>query len=189
MNKLSWSNFVFVSLILVFSVINYYRYSFEPVHGETLGFKLFSITVLPYLNMFLFGVFLQKNIYIVAKFLANKVFYWLVFYFLSILVTEHLGIRNSGNGINPVSALLLTFVVISAAYSFTDKFSSVLKGNDISYGIYIYHMIFVNFFLSINAFSPEISVVLVVLLTTFVAFLSWWFLEKPMLSLKSVKLR
>ncbi|GAB7219892.1 hypothetical protein VcTj87_17130 [Vibrio comitans] len=150
---------------------------------------MFSVTVIPYLNMFLFGVFLQKNIYIVDKFLANKVLYWLVLYVVSILVTESLGIRNGGNSINPVSALLLTFVVISAAYSYTDKFSSILKGNDISYGIYIYHMIFVNFFLSINVFSAEISVALVVSLTTFIAFLSWRILEKPMLSLKSVKFR
>jgi peptidoglycan/LPS O-acetylase OafA/YrhL len=189
MNKLRWNNFVFAFFLVLFSVINFTTYLFNPVYGEVLAFKLFSVTVIPYLNMFLFGVFLQKNIYIVEKFLANKVFFWLGVYVISILVTENMGILNSGNSINPVSALLLTLVVISAAYSYVDKFNGILKGNDISYGVYIYHMIFVNFLLSVNVFGPEINVALVVLLTTVVAFLSWRFLEKPMLSMKAVKFR
>lgn len=189
MNKLSWNNWVCAFVIVFFSVVNYYTYQFQPVYGDVFVFKLFAVTVIPYLNMFLFGVLLQKNLYIVEKFLANKVFFWLCLYMFSIVITEFFGVRNTGNSIHPVSALTLTLLVISAAYSHVGKFSHLLKGNDISYGIYIYHMIFVNFFLSLNAFSSELNVALVVLSSTLVATLSWRFLEKPMLSLKTIKLR
>lgn len=188
MNKLRWSYLVFVSFIVIFSVVNYYRYHYQPVYGDILFFKLFSITVIPYLNMFLFGVLLQKNLHFVKNFLANKVFVWLGIYAFSIIFTEIVGIRNSGNAINPVSAFMLTLLVISAAYSYVDKFSNFLNGNDISYGIYIYHMLFVNFFLSLNLFSSMLNAALVVLITTLVATLSWRFLEKPALSLKTVKI-
>lgn len=188
MNKFRWNKFFFVLLIVIFSIVNYYMYSLQPVYGDALVFKLFGITVIPYLNMFLFGILLQKNMWFVERFLAKKVIYWLGFYVGTIFITELLGWRNQGNAINPISALLLSLVVISAAYSYVKKFSHILKGNDISYGIYIYHMVVVNFLLSVNIFNAEVNVVLTVLISTLIAFLSWKFLEKPMLSLKKVKL-
>ncbi|WP_052125177.1 acyltransferase family protein [Vibrio sinaloensis] len=189
MNKLRWSNLIFSCVIVLFSVINYYKYQYQVAYGESLFFKLFAVTVIPYLNMFLFGVLLQKNLHLVERFLANKVFVWLGFYVLSIVLTEIVGARNAGNAINPASAFMLTLLIISAAYSHVDKFSNILKGNDISYGVYIYHMIFINLLLSLNLFSSMINAALVILVTTIVATLSWRFLEKPALSLKTVKLR
>ncbi|MGL5758851.1 acyltransferase family protein [Plesiomonas sp.] len=189
LNKVRWNNLVFISLVIALSIINHLRYSLQNEYGDILTFKLFSVTVIPYLNMFLFGVFLQRNICIVSRFLSNKFLYWLALYIVSIFITERLGMRNAGNAINPISALLLTLVVISAAYSYTGKLSNILKGNDISYGIYIYHMVFINFILSANIFSSEVSVVIAMLLTTTTAFLSWRLLEKPMLSFKSVRFR
>ncbi|NLS12473.1 acyltransferase [Vibrio sp. SM6] len=189
MRKCNWSNIILFSFVILFSVINYLRYYFQPVLGDILIFKLFSVTIIPYLNMFLFGVVLQKNMWFVERFLANKVLHWLMVYLVIVFATGYFGITNQGNAINPISAFFLSLLVISAAYSYVNKFGNVLKGNDISYGIYIYHMIAINFLLSINMFTPATNVVITILSVTVVAILSWKYLEQPMLSLKSDKMK
>ena len=62
--------------------------------------------------------------------------------------------------------LLLGVLTISAAFSVT-SLAKILHGNDISYGIYIYHMLVVN-----------------VVVTVIISTISWEFIEKKALLLK-----
>lgn len=189
MHRFYWNKFLFLFIIIIFSLINFYKYQMALNDNNFLVFKLFSVTVIPYFNMFLLGVFFQRNIQFVERYLENKFPYWFLFYIGSVVFSEFVGISNSGNSINPISALILSLMVISAAYSCVDLFGNILGGHDISYGIYIYHMVVINFLLHVDFFNDGINVFFTVVITIFVSFLSWMLLEKPMLSLKRVKSR
>ena len=153
--------------------------------------KLFGVTVAPYLYLFLIGVLLQRNRRLVARCLRDKPHYWLIVYVVSGIVLQRFGLTVTGNTINPMSAVLLALLVVSFAYSYSGRLAHVLKGNDISYGIYIYHMVIVNVMVSLGA-TRRISVFMVgYVVLILVAFLSWRYVERPALRLKaySVKLR
>ena len=139
--------------------------------------------------MFLLGLFLQKNLKFVAKYLKGKALLILLIYIIWVLISHLLHIRYLGNYLNPISALILGALTISFAYSYEDRFSKVLRGNDISYGVYIYHMVVVNALLHISRFSPLGNLLVMFLLTISISFLSWKLVEKPALALKKTSLR
>ncbi len=75
-------------------------------------------------------------------------------------------------------------LVFSCAYSNPGLAMRTTKGNDFSYGIYIYHMPVVNFLIYLG-FSGSIFWSLVALVVTvIIAVLSWFYIEKPCLKLK-----
>ena len=67
------------------------------------------------------------------------------------------------------------------------KLNYLLKGNDISYGLYIYHMPILNVFVTLGLMH-EINYLYIVLITAFaLALLSWVLIEKKALQLKENK--
>lgn len=80
-------------------------------------------------------------------------------------------------------------MAISLAYSFRSRLSNLLNGYDISYGVYIYHMIFVNVLVELEVFSPQTNIVIMMSLTILFAIFSWVIIEKPSLSLKRKTLK
>jgi len=89
-----------------------------------------------------------------------------------------------GNGINTILYLFLAIVIFSFAYSYTTLSDNVLRGNDISYGIYIYHIPVVNLFMYYGYVSNLIFVFSVLSLTILMAWLSWIIIEKNSIKLK-----
>jgi len=75
-------------------------------------------------------------------------------------------------------------VVIALAYSGRDISHKLLHGNDISYGVYLYHMPVVNVFLETGFKGVNITVLFVVLITLALSVLSWKIVEQPSLRLK-----
>jgi peptidoglycan/LPS O-acetylase OafA/YrhL len=63
----------------------------------------------------------------------------------------------------------------------------MVQGNDLSYGIYIFHMPIFNFYLAMGLMINTVTFLAVCLSVVFVAFLSWKYVEKPALKLKKVK--
>jgi peptidoglycan/LPS O-acetylase OafA/YrhL len=63
-----------------------------------------------------------------------------------------------------------------------------LNKNDISYGIYLYHMPVVNFLIYNNISRSYFSFALCLILTVLLAIISWKVIEKPFLSLKKISL-
>jgi len=89
-----------------------------------------------------------------------------------------------GNNINPVIFIFLVALIFSSAYSFTNLSNRLLKGNDISYGTYIYHMPVINFMLY-HGFTEDFKYALYVFFITIVlALISWSLIEKKSLALK-----
>lgn len=100
------------------------------------------------------------------------------------LIAYKLGINYAGNYMNLVSAILLGFITISFAYWKVDVFSNILKNNDMSYGVYIYHMVVVHALITVGLDNPTLNVILTIVITSIFAFLSWKLVENPILNLK-----
>jgi peptidoglycan/LPS O-acetylase OafA/YrhL len=67
-------------------------------------------------------------------------------------------------------------------------FENFLNKNDISYGIYLYHMPIVNFLIYNNVYGSLFSFTICLSLTLLLAIISWKVIEKPFLSLKKMSL-
>ena len=94
---------------------------------------------------------------------------------------------GGGNRIGALNYLALCALVLSAAYSYRSVSDRILARNDLSYGTYIAHMIVINVMVQLGIFGlPGFTVTLVAVAA--IAALSWFFLEKPMLSRRKAAL-
>jgi peptidoglycan/LPS O-acetylase OafA/YrhL len=93
-----------------------------------------------------------------------------------------------GNKINFIGYLLLSALTIKIAFTKPHLSDTYLKRNDISYGIYIYHMPITNF-LIYNNFYGFVGFVIALFATITMSYMSWRLIEKPSLGLKKVALR
>ena len=126
----------------------------------------------------------------IIPFLAGKGGYFLLIYIaLSILGFK----MNYTIGVyNPHSYafflyLLLTICIFSLAYTKPMFTKNTIGKTDISYGLYIYHLLILRTFVEFNLTSFN-YMILGILLCFIVAYLSWNFIEKKALKLKSKSL-
>ncbi|QYJ72801.1 acyltransferase [Shewanella sp. FJAT-51649] len=82
---------------------------------------------------------------------------------------------------------LAQMTVICFLFIFTKKLFDYSRIGDISYGVYIFHFPIIQLFVYFNLndyIGPYLFVVAVYFTVYFISYLSWWFVEKPSLSLK-----
>lgn len=79
--------------------------------------------------------------------------------------------------------LLLSVVTIGCAYTLPALSQSILHGNDVSYGVYIYHMPIGNLFIYYHLNSVSLTLIAAAAALA-IATLSWILVEKPALGLK-----
>ena len=159
-------------------------------YGEdTMIYKMGGVTILPYLYNFLMGVLAYIFWDKIKGWVTNKFLIWFSIYLLYIVVFgNYLGYNlNSYFIYNPFHLLtnvILSFVVLSAAFTSNSWSKKLLKGNDISYGIYIYHMLIINFLVQRNYIGSGMYMLYTYIAVIVISFLSWKFIEKPALNLK-----
>ncbi len=172
-----------IILIIIFAFINIQFSSFgnsNDFGNQTIVYKLLFVSFLPWFYMFLIGIFIQENfdkfkILYEMKFI-NKLFYSTIVLFL-----------YNSYGMNPITFFLFITVIFILVYSFKNLSYKMLKGNDYSYGIYIYHAVIVNYFVYMEYLKEVKYLMYIIVLSFFFAAFSWHILEKPILSLKKVK--
>ncbi|TCV10499.1 hypothetical protein EDC17_103231 [Sphingobacterium alimentarium] len=81
------------------------------------------------------------------------------------------------------STFLLLGTTISIAYTNVPQ-KKFFNGNDLSYGMYLFHMPIVNLAMYLGFYDNYWVLVVVFVFTFFISFLSWKFIEKPALNLK-----
>jgi peptidoglycan/LPS O-acetylase OafA/YrhL len=150
---------------------------------ESVFVKLARVNVLPYLYCFLVGAILYMYWDRIKKFVAGKAILWLVIFIGFCLAV---GIHPSyyPKNIEMVSNILLSVLTISLAYTLPSM-GNILKGNDISYGTYIYHMLVINSFVSMGYMGETKYLFSAIVLTTVISLISWFFVEKKALALKT----
>lgn len=140
---------------------------------------IFSVTLLPHLYMFMVGIILQKLKLYEHSAIFGKGLLWIVIYLaFSFLIIDFPLKLQLGN-------ILLAVSIVSMAYSSPLLATRALKGRDISYGVYLYHMVFINIFVELGLTNNEPIFLLATILTFLTALLSWIFIEKPTLSRKT----
>lgn len=177
-------NIVLIALICIFLIFNVLYYKLKGSYAENIFLKLYGVSFLPWFYMFLVGVYFQKNFEWIHRLLSGNFLVILMFYLFVVYISvSYLNFRL-GNGIHPVLYVLLAMLTFSFAYSFSFLSNKILQRNDISYGVYIYHIPVINLFIYFGFVSNTISVIFALLATFILATMSWFLVEKPSLKLK-----
>jgi len=176
------TNYWFYGLFSLFVILNcLYNYS----NFNYVITKLLRYSFIPHFYLFLMGVVLQRLRIYKSTVIYNKALYWVIGYLLFSLTLP--------NFINPVLFLLiknlfLAFTILSLAYTLPNTALKLLRTNDISYGIYIYHGLIITVLVQEKMVSYE-NLFFIIGLTYIVAYLSWVFIEKPFIKRKEKTIR
>jgi peptidoglycan/LPS O-acetylase OafA/YrhL len=154
--------------------------------ARTIASKLAQVSLLPWLGFFLVGTVVRCHWPTLEWLLRGRLHSWLVIYVVAGFFLGQAGLSITGNAINTISALLLAGVVLAAAHTHPSLSDRLLGGNDISYGLYLYHGPFMNAALAMQlSLAPVVSAALVIVVSLFAATLSWRLVERPALALKA----
>ncbi|MBD1393320.1 acyltransferase family protein [Mucilaginibacter glaciei] len=145
--------------------------------------KLITYSFVPHFYLFLAGVILQRIQLYKQKLIRGKALYWIIIYAVYSLT---LSTTIEITAFTLIKNIILAFSVISLAYSKPLLAKKLLGGNDISYGIYIYHGLILTVMI-----QEKITINLpVLILTTYAAAcLSWVLVERPFLKRKERTIR
>tara|TARA_R110000744_G_scaffold115753_4_gene216576 strand:- start:923 stop:2002 length:1080 start_codon:yes stop_codon:yes gene_type:complete len=183
-NKIN-QNFVLLALgVISLGIGNFVTANMDP---ETTSYKLLFVSLIPYLYNFIIGILIYTNWKQLKKIIVNKALIWLSIYIVYTLIFYYgMNLYEGGyvpNAFGLISNVILSFLIISIAYS-KPNISQIVKDYDISYGVYIYHMLVVNSLVELKIESG-LSFFLSFVITIILATLSWIYIEKPALKLKS----
>ncbi len=145
--------------------------------------KLQGVTPLPHLYMFLLGVLAQRNIERLLPILENRAMLWLASFSAFMLAFNPWGREALSASVISVFAgrLLLAMTVLSFAFSWRSLSERLLRGNDISYGVYLYHGLAINALVEAGWTGRTWHFGLVALVTVVLAEISWRLIERPVL--------
>lgn len=136
--------------------------------------KYLNITFLPWIYYFLVGVLVYRNFGIIKYIKSNYFFLLVPIYFL---LYRYFSINNLGGGnyINIICFFLLSIIILKISFGmkkYNIKF-------DISYGIYLYHMTFLNFLYYIFGAQYYFSPYLIIIFTLIFSYFSFKYVEVP----------
>tara|TARA_B100000963_G_scaffold87142_1_gene74731 strand:- start:2428 stop:3468 length:1041 start_codon:yes stop_codon:yes gene_type:complete len=173
-------------LILFFFLVLFNAINTQFNLRENIIEKLISVSFIPWLYMFILGALtykFQRIVYYISKtpFVLLLAVYIFILYFTN-------GKLEAGNTINFIAYLSLISIVIKLAIYKPNLSDDLIKRNDISYGIYIYHMPVVNFVIYYG-YKGGNALALTLVCTFLIALFSWFLIEKPSLKIKKNQLR
>ena len=175
-------NYFIAGLLVVFILINvYYQlHHFSPVQK-----KLIDYSFVPHFYLFLSGVLLQRLKLYNSTFVYGKGIYWLAFYIIfSLWVYKYLNPALFMVG----KSALLSVTLLSIAYTLPHLASRLLKTNDISYGVYMYHGLILTVIVQMK-WVGYINIFIILVLSCFLGILSWYLVEKPSIKRKEKSIK
>ena len=143
--------------------------------------KLLYVSFAPYLCSFIMGMLLA----LIVGFVGQKVSsIYFIFFGILILLIDNIPLINESISlwIYPIYTALIFVGIGLVSNPLPIKF-------DISYGLYLYHMIVLNFLLKINQFYQFNISFIYFLLSILLAFTSWYLIESPILKMKKTILK
>ena len=140
--------------------------------------KLFRYSFAPHIYLFLAGVLLQRWQVQRSPWIAGKGLYWLALYLAWHFALPYNGYTYVGG------TLLMAVATVALAFTAPSLARSLLRGNDISYGVYIYHGLLINVMLELGFHGNAALMPALVALTCVAAYGSWKLVERPSLRRK-----
>ncbi len=138
----------------------------------------------PYFYMFLVGILFQKNSAILRRWFAGRFVYVFLAYCALALLTTHELHWALNNSPEPLLFFGLALVTFAAAFSAPKLSERLLRKNDVSYGLYIYHHPVINVLVLTGVLGGRAGVATALALSVALAYASWRLIEKPALTLK-----
>ena len=172
-----------VVLLALAAAVNRGYYSLHEAHSGRFE-KYLGVTFLPHIYFFFLGMMAYGWKEQLVPLVRNRLLLWLAAYAASVWLLAEAGGEVRGNGISPVLAPVLGLLVLSGAYSLPNLAERLLRGNDISYGTYIYHMLAVNLLVQLHFTGQWRYWCIAMIATVALAILSWTWVERPGLKLK-----
>lgn len=181
------------TLAVLFAPMNHFKFQIADWldalgHGPNLA-KLFAVSFLPWYFMFLLGAFAQRVSGYVLPLMVEHAPVVIALYVGSMFIDFLLWGLPLGNEMPAYLVPAMGAAVLAAAYSFPTLSSRTLKGNDLSYGIYIYHMPVVNVVVQAGTIGSPAVIAGILAATVALAMASWRFIERPFLRRKRNALR
>lgn len=179
---------LFFGLFLFFVAISAtYSLYLDPIYGETTAAKLLGVSFIPWIAMFIVGVIAQFYWPRISRFFVGKLAHWALIYLVCALIGSYVqnmtGIMITGNRITILLFLPLSGLILALAYA-DPRLSGFLRGNDISYGLYLWHMPVIGTWLYLGLPQTYAGIVACVVIAIGVALLSWFAVERPALAMK-----
>lgn len=173
------------ALIIVFLLANRMLYLWRDDYSDLLIWKLYRVSFAPWIYMFLAGILFQRNFAMLESWLRKLPALPMLITYIAIglIFTQYLGIKTE-NEISPILFVLVICVIFRLCYYMPNRVNALMQGNDISYGIYIWHMPIVNQMLYFNYNTSYWHAFTAIAITVVIATISWKFIEKPALKLK-----
>ena len=172
-----WLNGWFIFLFLIF--VGLY-FADQLIHFNDKVAKLLRYTFIPHFYLFLTGVIFQRLRIYQSKFIYGKALYWIVPY---IAFTLFFFDRIEAVYFTLMQFLFLAFTLLSMAYTLPTFANRLLRRNDISYGVYMYHGMIITVVVELKL-VPYLNIPLLILGAVIMATLSWFFIEKPFIKRK-----
>jgi peptidoglycan/LPS O-acetylase OafA/YrhL len=178
------ANAVVLALIVVFIIANQLYLHIAAAQSRPLWYRLAGVSFAPWFYMFLVGVFFQRNFALMQRCFGGRFIPLLVAYGVLGLVCMKVAGWGFGNSLNPPLFTALSIVTFAAAFSAVTLSERLLRRNDLSYGVYLYHQPVSNFLLASGWGAGLKTVALAVATAVALAYASWRAIEKPALTLK-----
>ena len=167
-----------LGMLFLFSVI---FNVFIGLANETIIIKLLKVSIFPYLYNFLIGSIFYKFTILKKKLLDNKFIYWFLICQLFYILDIFPGYFPNFFGF--IANTVLSITVLSFAFSYTNYIKELKM--DISYGVYLYHMVFLNFFIQkygVEEIKSSYLWLIYIIIVFVVSIFSHYCVEEPILS-------
>jgi peptidoglycan/LPS O-acetylase OafA/YrhL len=178
---------VALAAIAVASVLPMYLMIFSVRRVDPTLIKALGLTPIPWFWQFLCGWLVQRNLEHVLPLVKGRVLPLLVVNLVLMAACARWQLApflfSGSRAISPVNFAALALLIVALAYSRPELATRLLRRNDFSYGIYLFHMPVANALLA-NGVVGALGAVLTAVLTVPVAALSWLFVERPALARK-----
>ena len=176
---------IYVALVL-FAALNIMFNYFHNFH-ENLATKIIFLSLIPWAFIFFLGYFFQRNFHQIKGKSSLTGLYLLLLHVVVFLCLRELGLKWGRNDINPVLLIIFALMLINLAFLpksnniIFNKIEAFLKKYDITFGIFVYHVVVINFILEYEIFSHNLTyrVILLVVSSVAIAVFSMLFLERP----------
>ncbi|EFT36722.1 putative nodulation protein X, partial [Riemerella anatipestifer RA-YM] len=180
-----YKNYKFFIFFMFFTSSIIFNHWISHFDKNFLIYKLGFVSLSQYLFYFMLGIFFYNYWGTIRRFIEQKCIIWTsLFIFLYFLCKNHIDIDLNNYYLHSfykiAFIILLNISILSFAFSQNNISHILLRGQDISYGIYIYHMLIINIFIQ-NSLSIHNNFVIILLITIIAASLSWFIIEKPIL--------
>lgn len=140
--------------------------------------KWIAVTFFPHFYLFMAGLVLQRMHAHQFDIVYNKGLWWAIALLLFSYFVPEFTLKPF------LEKLILSIFTVSLAYTLPGLARKILQGNDISYGVYIYHAPVLNILVEKGMTGSYSSLWIILALTLLLAALSWKLLEKRFIAMK-----